>query len=516
MLGPIRNILRLVRIAYTLARHDALFLLDMLGYGRWPRRLARLALPGPRAAVRGLRRGQRLVAALEALGPAFIKFGQTLSTRPDLVGDAFAEDLAALRYRLAPFPGEAAVEVIETAFDCSLETLFADFDQTPVAAASIAQVHYATTADGRAVAVKVMRPGIERAFGRDIELFRWLARIAAATQPAMRRLKPVEVIDKFAESSYREMDLSLEAAAASELGQNFVDDPTYWVPAVDWTRTGPRVLTLARVEGVGLGNRHALVDAGIDLDTVVTNLLAGFLHQVFRDGFFHGDMHPGNLFADAEGNILAVDFGIMGRLDLKNRRYLADLMLAFLTRDYWRVAEVHFEAGYVPADQSMDAFAQACRAIGEQILGKPANEISIARLLAQLLRVTEQFQMETQTQLLLLQKTMVVAEGVARSLDPEIVFWEKAQPVIQEWMEDNMGPAARLREGLDGTVRVMRRLPGVLESAQTLVSQIADEGLRLHPDTVREIAREQARQRRLTNRLLIAIGAAIAAILLLT
>ena len=516
MLGPFRNIFRLIRIAYTLERHDALFMLDMLGYGRWPQRLGRFFLPGPRPAMRGLRRGQRLVAALEALGPAFIKFGQTLSTRADLVGDEFAADLASLRDRLAPFPGEAAIEVIETAFDGSLETVFASFDEIPVAAASIAQVHYAVTTDGHEVAVKILRPGVERAFGRDIELFRWLARIVEATQPGMRRLKPVEVVNKFAESSYREMDLSLEAAAASEIGQNFDGDSTYLVPAVDWTRTSPRVLTLARVDGIGLGNRDALVDAGIDLDTVVTNLLEAFLHQVFRDGFFHGDMHPGNLFADTEGNILAVDFGIMGRLELKDRRYLADLMLAFLTRDYWRVAEVHFEAGYVPANQSLDAFAQACRAIGEPILGKPAHEISIARLLAQLLRVTEQFQMETQTQLLLLQKTMVVAEGVARSLDPEIVFWEKAQPVIQEWMEGHMGPAARVRDNLNSALRVLRRLPGVLESAQTLVSQIADEGLRLHPDTVREIARDQARQRRLTNRLLIALGAVIVVVLLLT
>jgi ubiquinone biosynthesis protein len=514
-LGPLRNILRLVRIAHTLARHDALFLLDMLGYGPWPRRLGRFFLPGPRAEMRGLRRGQRLVAALEALGPAFIKFGQTLSTRADLVGDAFAADLATLRDRLAPFPGEAAIEVIEEAFDGALEALFLSFDEKPVAAASIAQVHYAVTTDGREVAVKVLRPGIERAFGRDIDLFRWLARIAAATQPSMRRLKPVEVIDKFAESSFREMDLSLEAAAASELGQNFDDDATYVVPEVDWARTGPRVLTVERVAGISLGSRDALIDAGVDLDTVVTNLLAAFLHQVFRDGFFHGDMHPGNLFADADGNILAVDFGIMGQLDIKDRRYLADLMLAFLTRDYWRAAEVHFEAGYVPADQSLDAFAQACRAIGEPVLGKPANEISIARLLAQLLRVTEQFQMETQTQLLLLQKTMVVAEGVARSLDPEIVFWEKAQPVIEEWMESHMGPAARVRDNINSTLRVLRQLPSVLESAQALVRQIDADGLRLHPDTVREIAREQARQRRLTNRLLLGIGAVIVVVLLL-
>ncbi len=516
MLRPLRNILRLIRIAHTLARHDALFLLDMLGYGHWPRRLGRIFLPGPKAQVRDLRRGQKLVAALEALGPAFIKFGQTLSTRADLVGEAFAADLAYLRDRLAPFPGDEAIETIEAALDAPLDALFSRFDETPVAAASIAQVHYAVTDDGREVAVKVLRPGIERAFQRDIDLFRWLARIAEATQPAMRRLKPVEIVDKFAESSYREMDLSLEAAAASELNVNFADDDTYRVPEVDWQRTAQRVMTLERIDGISLGARDALIDAGIDLDRVVTNLLAAFLHQVFRDGFFHGDMHPGNLFADTEGNILAVDFGIMGRLDLKNRRYLADLMLAFLTRDYWRAAEVHFEAGYVPADQSLDAFAQACRAIGEPILDKPANEISIARLLAQLLRTTEQFQMETQPQLLLLQKTMVVAEGVARSLDPEVVFWEKAQPVIEEWITDNMGPAARLRESAASTMRVLRHLPAVLESAGTLVADIAENGLKLHPDTVKEIAREQARQRRLTNRLLVVLGIALLIVLIAT
>ncbi|MEQ9122840.1 MAG: 2-polyprenylphenol 6-hydroxylase [Alphaproteobacteria bacterium] len=450
----------------------------MLGYGPWPRRLARLALPGPRAAARGLRRGQRLVAALEALGPAFIKFGQTLSTRPDLVGDAFAEDLASLRDRLAPFPGEAAVEVIETAFDCALESLFAEFDQTPVAAASIAQVHYALTADGRAVAVKVLRPGIERAFGRDIELFRWLARIAAATQPTMRRLKPVEVVDKFAETSYREMDLSLEAAAASELGQNFVDDPTYQVPEVDWARTGPRVLTLARVEGISLGNRHALVDAGIDLDTVVTNLLAGFLHQVFRDGFFHGDMHPGNLFADIEGNILAVDFGIMGRLDQATRDYLADMLFGMLTRDYELVAEVHFRAGYVPANQSRAAFAQACRSIAEPILGKPLHEISLGRLLQQLFQITETFQMETQPQLLLLQKTLLMAEGMGRRLDPTVNMWSLAQPLIEEWMRSHRGPEARVAGLLADMLDAGQRLPRTLARLERIVETMEIGGPR--------------------------------------
>ena len=515
MFRAIRNIFRLMNIARILARHDALFVLDLLGWGPLPARLSRLFLRGPRRRSR-LRQGQRLVAALQELGPAFIKFGQTWSTRADLIGEDMANDLSELRDRLPAFPSSKARETVVTQLERPLEDLFSEFAEQPVAAASIAQVHYAVTADGEEVAVKVLRPGIEQAFRRDIELFFWLAEIVERTQPSMRRLKPIEIVRSFSNIVDLEMDLRFEAAAASELAQNFEDDPTFQVPSVDWQRTSRRVLTLQRMAGVSLSDRQALLDAGIDPKTVINNLLSAFLRQVFRDGFFHADLHPGNLFADPDGNILAVDFGIMGRLDLQSRLFLAELLLAFLMRDYWRAAEVHFEAGYVPADQSLDAFAQACRSIGEPILGRSANEISIGRLLAQLLQTTEKFKMETQPQLLLLQKTMVVAEGVSRNLDPDIVVWEISRPVIEEWIRENLGPQARLRETVSRATGLVRRLPALMEKAESVVEQLSGDGLKLDPESAKVYAAEHSRNRP-SDRTLIILGVlALIGIALLT
>ena len=508
----LRNLLRLFRIVRILGRHDALFLLRVINLGKlvpvlrlvfWPRRAAKHQRPG-----------ERIAAALQDLGPAFIKFGQTWSTRPDLIGPEIAADLATLRDRLPPFPTPLAIATIEKELGKPLVAVFAEFGD-PVAAASIAQVHFALTTDGREVAVKVLRPGIEQRFQRDIDLFFWLAGIAERNVPGMQRLKPVAVVQKFADGTIIEMDLTLEAAAADEVAENFTGDSTYRVPAVDWERTSQRVLTLQRVAGIGIGDTTAIVAAGIDPRVVVRNLLWGFLHQVFRDGFFHADMHPGNLFVDADGNILAVDFGIMGRLDLQTRRYLADLMLAFLTRDYRRVAEVHFEAGYVPANKSLDAFAQACRAIGEPVLGRPAHEVSIARLLGQLLRTTETFAMETQPQLLLLQKTMVVAEGVARSLDANVVFWELAQPVIEEWIWDTMGPAARLRETVAKAADLARRLPEVVNTAEKVLVEASERGVRLHDDSLRFIVADNRRRDRRIQVLLAAVIGLLLAVLFL-
>jgi ubiquinone biosynthesis protein len=507
LLRALRHILRLFGIARILARHDALFALDLLGLGRWPERIARLVLRRPGRRAPDLRRGERLVLVLQELGPSFIKFGQTWSTRADLVGDDMARDLGTLRDRLPPFESAKARATVEEELGAPLDQIFASFDDQPVAAASIAQVHFAVTPEGDDVAVKVLRPGIEEAFRRDLELFAWLAELMERTQPALRRLKPTAVVANFASVVELEMDLRFEAAAASEVRENFAGDPTYRVPLVDWQRTSQRVLTAERMIGVGLSDPEDLSAAGIDRPTVVKHLMESFLRQVFRDGFFHADLHPGNLFADADGNLLAVDFGIMGRLDRQSRLYLSELLLAFLQRDYWRAAEVHFEAGYVPADQSLSAFAQACRSIGEPILGRPPKEISVARLLAQLLRITETFQMETQPQLLLLQKTMVVAEGVARNLDADVVVWEIARPVIEEWMRANLGPAARAREAVTRLGDVARRLPALAEKVESVVNELADHGLRLHPDTVRELS---GASRGRWNAAILALAAAIA------
>src|SRR6185312_4674074 len=367
---------------------------------------------------------------------------QALSIRADLIGETMAADLATLQDRLPPFPGAEARRMVEAELGQDIAALYREFDDRPVAAASIAQVHFAETIEGEAVAVKVLRPGIHAAFARDLDLFFWLAHLIERRQPGLRRLRPVAVVETLARSVRLEMDLRYEAAGASELRENFAGDETFRVPRIDWLRTSRQVLTLERVGGIRVDNRAALVAAGHDLRQIMANAAGAFFHQVFRDGFFHADLHPGNLFIDPSGAVVVVDFGIMGRLDRRTRYYLADMLLGFLTGDYRRVAEVHFAAGYVPPRRSVDAFTQACRSIGEPILGKPLQEISVARLLAQLFEITERFEMETQPQLLLLQKTMVVIEGVGRRLDPTINIWVLARPLIEGWMRDNRGPEA--------------------------------------------------------------------------
>jgi ubiquinone biosynthesis protein len=487
MLRSARNLLRLLVIARTLARHDALAPLQevlpegtpaaaMLVVGR--------LIARPRPAAAALRPGERLAAALGELGPAFIKLGQMLSTRSDMLGEQMAADLSRLQDRLPPFPAAEARATIAAELGRPVAELFDSFDDRPVSAASIAQVHFATIAaeagadpGNTEVAVKVLRPGIERAFARDLELMLWLAELIERAQPKLRRLRPVKVVQTFAATVRIEMDLRLEAAAASELAANFVGDPTYRVPAVDWRRTGQRVLTQERLAGIRMDDRAALVAAGHDVDQVLARAAAIFFKQVFRDGYFHGDQHPGNMIVDADSNIGAVDFGIMGRLDRKTRYYLADMLLAFLVRDYRRVAELHIVLGYVPAGQSVEEFAQACRAIGEPIFGRPLADISFARVLGQLFRLAETFDMEVQPQLLLLQKNMLMAEGVSRQLNPALNIWTLAQPLIEQWMRDNRGPEARIGEALGGLARGIERLPAFLADLEKAAAALARDGI---------------------------------------
>jgi ubiquinone biosynthesis protein len=486
-----RNLARLLRIGLTLARHDALFPLDRVAGAAPLLRVTRLFRR--RGATAAARPGERLAAAFSELGPSFIKLGQILATRADLLGDEITEDLARLQDRLPPFPGAQARALIEAEFAEPLESRFATFDETAIAAASIAQVHFAVTTDGREVAVKVLRPGIARAFARDLDLFRWLAHLIERTQPALRRLKPVEVVETLAQSVQLEMDLRFEAAAASELGENFAGDPSFRVPRVDWQRTGRAVLTTERVIGIRVDDREALLAAGHSIGDLLCNAADSFFKQVFRDGFFHADLHPGNMFVDAEGALALVDFGIMGRLDRQTRYYLADMLIGFLTGNYRRVAEVHFDAGYVPKRRSIDAFTQACRSIGEPILGRPLHEISIARLLAQLFQVTAQFEMETQPQLLLLQKTLVLIEGVGRRLDPDVNIWSLARPLVEQWMRDNRGPEARLKQHLDTFLETIEEMPRLLRSLDRLIGDWSREGVILHAETLAAQAAHRAR-----------------------
>lgn len=479
MLRAPRHIARLFRIAWMLARHDALF----------PLRVARAApavvlLASLAPKKRGLGRpGQRLAVALQALGPSFIKFGQAIATRPDLIGEDVARDLSELQDRLPPFPAREARAIIEAELGKPVDELFATFEDKPVAAASIAQVHYARTTDGRDVAVKVLRPDVEKAFERDLGLFLWVAGVAQRAVPASRRLRPVEVVRTLAESVRIEMDLRLEAAAASELAENMVVEEGFRVPAIDWAHTSRRVLTLERMEGVRIDDIAALEAAGHDPSEVLAHAANAFFRQVFFDGFFHADLHPGNMLVDEEGRVVALDFGIMGRLDKETRRYLAEMLLGFLSGDYQRVADIHFEAGYVPRHQSRAAFTQAVRAIGEPVMGRPLNEISIARLLGHLFQVTRTFEMETQPQLLLLQKTLLMAEGLSRRLNPAENMWMLARPLIEDWAALNMGPAARLGETVREAAAAARRVPHVIERAEHILENL-ENGLSLDPGTV--------------------------------
>jgi ubiquinone biosynthesis protein len=488
MVRAIRNLLRLFGVGWTLARFGALFPLEQLHHAPALGVLARLSLVVRRRDHGRLRPGERLAAALVALGPSFIKFGQSLATRSDLIGDDISRDLSRLQDKLPPFSHALAKATVEDELEASLADSFLSFDETPVAAASIAQVHYAVTPDGAEVAVKVLRPGIEASFARDIDLFRWIAGVMETHLPWVRRLRPVEVVELFAETVQGEMDMRMEAAAAAELAENFVDDPDFKVPRVDWQRTTRRVLTLERLRGHRPDDLEALRAEGHDPTEILRKSACIFFNQVFRDGYFHADMHPGNVFILEDGRVAPVDFGIMGRLDVKTRHFLADMLIGFLTGDYKRVSEVHFRAGYVPAHKSVDAFAQACRSIGEPILGRPLSEISLANLLARLFRVTEQFEMQTQPQLLLLQKTMLVAEGVGRQVNDQVNIWELARPLIEQWMIENRSPQARVRQAAVDALAFAERLPALTERAERAINDLADGGLRLHPDTVRQFA----------------------------
>ena len=479
MLRTIRNLFRLLAIARILARHDALAIVEDLGVARPITTIARLFLRRRQG-----RTGQKLAGSLTDLGPSFIKLGQFASTRADLLGEDMAADLSDLQDHLPPFSTEEALATAEAELGAEIDELFSSFERDPVSAASIAQVHYAVTSDGREVAVKILRPGIERAFKRDLDLFYWLAALVERTQPALRRLKPVELVELFEQQVRLEMDLRLEAAAADELAENFEGDATYRVPPVDWPRTARRVMTMGRLTGIPMDDRQALIAAGHDLYAVLDKAAAIFFRQVFRDGFFHGDQHPGNMFVDEDSNIVAVDFGIMGRLDHATRQYLADMMLATLDRDYARLAEIHVEAGYLPAGQQVDVFSQALRSVCEPIIGRPLEEISFARLLAQLLQLTESFDMPVQPQLLLLQKNMMMAEGVSRSLDPSLNIWTLAQPLIEDWIWRTRGPEARLRETTQQVGEGLARLPKLLTHIERISDQLASGGIRLHPETL--------------------------------
>jgi ubiquinone biosynthesis protein len=442
--GDIGAGLRLIGAGWVLVRHDALI----------PREVSPL-LPGPVRFIGGLLRlfagplarrgrpGERLGAAFEKMGPVAIKLGQLLSTRADIFGAEFAADLGRLKDALPPFAQAKAEAEVERTLGRPLKTVFAEFGP-PVAAASLAQAHAARLTDGRKVAVKVLRPRIETRVSAELRSMALAARLVLWAAPQLKRLDPVAFVASTARSMALELDLRLEAAAASEMYEVMARDPYMAAPAVVWDCVGKRVLTLEWAEGAPLSQPGAL--EGVDRPALADNLIRAFLAQALDHGVFHADLHEGNLFVSPPAKLSAVDFGIVGRLGPTEQRFMAEVLWGFLRRDYRRVAEVHFEVGYVPAIHNVDDFAQALRAVGEPIFGRPAREVSMGRLLGQLFEITGLFDMNMRPELILLQKTMVTVEGVARKIDPEHDIWKAAQPVVERWVARELSPVARVRE----------------------------------------------------------------------
>ena len=516
MIAATSHLLRLARAGFVFAREGVFALVDtrpLLLPARTAIALARL-IERPTAKDGS----SRLAAALTRLGPTYVKLGQFLATRPDVVGTAIARDLESLQDKMAPFPQDEAEAAVVAAFDKPLNQVYTSFGPA-VAAASIAQVHRAEIeADGKRkpVAVKILRPGIERRFKSDLDAFFFAARKAENFSLEAQRLRPVEAVATLARSVAMEMDFRLEAAALSEMAENTREDADFRVPTVDWDRTARGVLTLEWIEGTPLNDHAALEAKGFDLPELGRKVVQSFLRHALRDGFFHADMHPGNLFVDDDGRLVAVDFGIMGRLGPKERRFLAEILFGFITRDYHRTAQVHFDAGYVPRHHSVESFAQAIRAIGEPIHNRTAEDISMAKLLMLLFEVTGLFDMRTRPELLLLQKTMVVVEGVARSLDPRLDMWSTADPVVREWIARNLGPVGRLEDAVEGAGEIGRflgQVPGLLTRAGTLLDQFDDitrDGLVLAPETVAAIGAAEAHRNRWTALALWVIAALLA------
>jgi ubiquinone biosynthesis protein len=476
-MGSLESWARLTVVAWTLTRFDALV----------PREAEAQFSPGARLAARAARLlagrrarqgrpGERLAAALERLGPVAIKLGQFLSTRADIFGQDFADDLARLKDQLPPFPTELARVEVERAIGGPLEGLFSAFDD-PVAAASLAQAHKARLIDGRTVAVKVLRPGVERRVARDVAAMTLAAEIVNAW-PMARRLEPRAFAATIARALTLELDLRMEAAAADELRVAMEDDGHMRAPAVVWDGVARRVLTLEWAGGVALSDPKALEQAGVDRSALADALVRGFLAQALDHGVFHADLHEGNLFVTPPAGLAVVDFGIIGRLGRPERRYLAEILLGFLERDYAQLAEVHFRAGYVPAFHDRGAFAQALRAVGEPVFGRPAREVSMGRLLAQLFQITALFDMRLRPELVLLQKTMVVVEGVARRIDPDHDLWTAADPVVRRWIARELSPVKALRSMAAEAREVLAAIRRVAPAPDPVVAQPPRSGLK--------------------------------------
>ncbi len=506
---------RMLRIVRVLVRHgldEFVFTLHLFR----PYRFMLFLFPGYWFRDRNVPRGQRLREALEELGPVFVKFGQAVSTRPDLIPADIAVELTRLQDDVLPFPGDQAREVIERALDAPLSKHFASFDIQPLASASVAQVHGATLQDGTEVVVKVLRPGIEKVIERDLQLLYQLARLADRHWPNARRLRPLEVVDDYDKTIHDELDMMREGANASQLRSNFLDSDMIYVPQIYWDHSCREVLVMERVEGIPIRDIDAIRAAGIDLRKLAHNGVEIFFTQAFRDGFFHADMHPGNIFVSPQGQYRAVDFGIMGTLAEADKRYLAENLLAFFNRDYRAVAMAHLRAGWVPATTRPEEFEAAVRTVCEPIFARPISEISFGHLVIRLFQVARRFDMPVQPQLVLLQKTLLNIEGLGRQLYPELDLWETAKPFLERWMREQVGPRAlvrALRRELPTVLPLLPELPGLVHE---LLRRQRDGQLviRTGSDNAEQVARDLQHRTRQRDGLMLGGGLLLGAIVL--
>ena len=463
--------------------------------------------------------GEKLCLALEGMGTTFIKLGQFLATRPDIIGEELAKNLEKLQDKLPAFDIYEAKKIIKKEIGDNQFKNILELSE-PIAAASIAQVHIAKIKNenqNKEVAIKILRPDIEKLFNEELDALMLFAYIVENTFSKAKRLKLIEIIHLLREITNIEMDLRFEAAAANELYENTKNDKGFNVPKIYWNYTTKKILTLDKVDGISIREHETLKKLDIDLKILAEKLIQHFLKQAIRDGFFHGDMHQGNLFVDQKGNIIPVDFGIMGRLDKNNRKFLAEILYGFIQRDYTKVAEVHFQAGLVPHDASKEEFAQALRSVGEPIFGQSIKDISGGNLLAQLFEITEKFNMPTQTPLLLLQKTMVVVEGVARKLYPETNIWEVSRPVLEDWLKDIKSPKSTLDTAINTSAEIIKRIPDfpdLMDKANYALQLMAEGKLNLGLGNNKNLEMEQMRLKNFRNNLIIGFFGIVIVILL--
>ncbi len=515
-----RQALRLIYINAVLIRHglDEIILATPL---LRPVRFLLYLLPWNWVRRRRAPRAVRIRRALEDLGPIFVKFGQILSTRRDLLPEDIADELASLQDQVLPFPGVQARAIIERALHGSVEELFAEFDETPLASASIAQVHSARLKDGREVVVKVVRPGIEDLIRRDVGLLYLVADLAERYWREGRRLHAREIVAEYEITILDELDLMREGASASQLRRNFLDSDLLQVPEVYWEYTRPNVMVMERVSGIPISDVDALRALGIDLRVLAERGVEIFFTQVMRHNFFHADMHPGNIFV-ARGRpsnpcYVAVDFGIMGSLSPEDQRYLAENFIAFFNRDYHRVAELHVLSEWVPADTRVNEFESAIRSVCEPIFERPLKDISFGQLLLRLFQTARRFHMEVQPQLILLQKTLLNIEGLGRQLYPDLDLWQTAKPFLEQWMRDQLGPRALLRELKSHAPRWGEALPALPGLAHEVLRQARSGKLRVEiaPTELEKIRREMRRSNQRTVLGVVGTGFVIAAVVLL-